>query len=118
MLQSYTLVIIVDMTLTSSGAGQNQSISPCAALQRSLNAVDLANEKELLQSCNLASRNANVHALKPEVDDQCREWAYRLVDLNSASCAMSWDDKLRTKEDYLLWQEASFFAQPAPSPCS
>lgn len=81
--------------------------------------MDLGNEKELLQSCNLASRNANVHALKPEVDEQCREWAHRLVDLNSASCAMSWDDKLRTKEDYLLWQEASLFAPASPpSPCS
>ena len=105
MLQSCMLVIIVDTALTSSGVGQSESVSSCAALQRSLNAVDLANEKELLQSCNLASRNANVHALKPEVDEQCREWAHRLVDLNSASCAMSWDDKLRTKEDYLLWQE-------------
>ena len=78
-----------------------------AALQRSLNVVELANERELLQSCTLASRNANVHQLKPEIDEQCRDWAYRLVDLNSASCAMSWDDKLRTKEDYLLWQEVS-----------
>ena len=76
-----------------------------AALQRSLNVVELANERELLQSCTLASRNANVHQLKPEIDEQCRDWAYRLVDLNSSSCAMSWDDKLRTKEDYLLWQE-------------
>ena len=71
--------------------------------------VELANERELLQSCTLASRNANVHQLKPEIDEQCRDWAYRLVDLNSSSCAMSWDDKLRTKEDYLLWQEVSPF---------
>ena len=77
----------------------------CAALQRSLNVVELANEQELLRSCTLASRNANVHQLKPEVDEACRAWAHRLVDLNSAACAVTWDDKLRTKEDYLLWQE-------------
>ena len=69
--------------------------------------MELANEKELLRSCTLASRNANVHQLKPEIDEQCKDWAYRLVDLNSTSCAVSWDDKLRTKEDYLLWQEVS-----------
>ncbi len=105
MLQSCMLAIIVGVTLTSRDTGGDELGFPCAALQRSLNAVDLANEKELQQSCTLASRNANVHALKPEVDEQCREWAHRLVDLNSPSCTMSWDDKLRTKEDYLLWQE-------------
>ena len=77
----------------------------CAALQRSLNGVELANEQELLRSCTLASRNANVHQLKPEIDEQCRDWAHRLIDLNDPSCAMTWDDKLRAKEDYLLWQE-------------
>ena len=80
----------------------------CAALQQSLNKVELASEQELLRSCTLASRNANVHQLKPEIDEQCRDWAHRLIDLNSPSCALTWDDKLRAKEDYLLWQEVWF----------